>query len=117
MVLTPKGPKKDNLNTMLRKFFIKKYGLPPARPKATLCPDAMTLSEYVSQSLSPLEMKSTKMHLASCKECRVAVESVSDIVRQFESGDLEEVPDNVTFDVASHLKNRQNQAPRNSSQK
>ena len=110
MVLTPKGPKKINLDTMLRKFYIKKYGLPPERPKATLCPDAVVLSEYINKSLSHLEMKNIDMHLAGCKKCRVAVESAAEAVRRFDSGDLQEVPDNVSFDVAAYLKNRQNKA-------
>jgi len=33
-----------------------------------------------------------------------AVESASDAVRRFNSSDLENVPNNASFDIASHLK-------------
>ena len=118
-MLEPKNPRRgrDNFDMMLRKFFIKKYGLPKTGHKVSVCPDIVALSNYVNQSLNTSEMEHIKTHLARCRRCRLAVDSTLDAVRRFELGDLEKIPDNVSFNIEACLKKLRNKNSGNTPKK
>jgi len=97
----PKG--RDKMDKMLRKIFIEKYGLPKTERKTSAHPDAAALSDYINKALDASEMENIKTHLESCRICQREVKSALDAVRRFKSGDLEKVPDNVSFDVSAYL--------------
>jgi len=102
------GKGSDKMDMLLRKFFIKKHNLSSSERETFVHPNIVALSDYINKSLKATDMEDIKAHLACCKECRIEVEATLDAIRRFEAGNLEKVPESISFDIGSYLKKLRN---------